>query len=165
MNPDKEININYIMPRCPNGTRRNKKTGQCEAKKTRTLRNKTTSSKKTTSSSITLEDLKNDPYEPKLTKSDILEIVSRPQNLDNKKGVSAKLDSLKINYDFDGTYASAIKKNRFGIIEGKTNRADLAKLISRYDTIPKIKDHLLWRQASSLVMLISKDYLAIKDIK
>ena len=52
------------MPRCPNGTRRNKKTGRCEPKKTGTLRNKTTSSKKTSSSSITLEDLKNDPYEP-----------------------------------------------------------------------------------------------------
>ena len=34
------------MPRCPNGTRRNKKTGRCEPKKTGTLRNKTTSSKK-----------------------------------------------------------------------------------------------------------------------
>ena len=160
------------MPRCPNGTRRNKKTGICEpsniTKTTRcpkvTRRNKTTGNCEQKIKSITLDDLKNDSYEPKLTKSDILEIVSRPQFLENKKSVSAKLASLKISYDFETKYASAIQKNRFGKIEGKTNHVELEKLVNRLETIPKIKDQLLWDQASSLVMLISKDYLAVKDI-
>jgi len=164
------------MPRCPNGTQRNKTTGKCEPKDKKqtkgrcpkgTRRNKTTDNceEVTKKKTITLEDLKTDSYEPKLTKSDILEIVSRPQYLEDKKSVSAKLASLKINYDFDATYADAIKKNKFGMIEGKTNPIDLSKLVNRMETIPKIKDYLLWGQASSLVMLISKDYLAVKDIK
>jgi len=48
----------YIMPRCPNGTRKNRKTGNCEPNSTMPAKKKspTETRKKTTAKKITLDD-------------------------------------------------------------------------------------------------------------
>ena len=101
---------------------------------------------KESSSDITLEDLKNDPYIPILTEKDVKDnIIYVKEN--RKNGLVEKLLRLKINYRFNSEYG------------GNVNETELYRLSKLYRfNIKDIKDHILYTQCGSIVTCINKGY-------
>jgi hypothetical protein len=103
-------------------------------------------------SKLSVEDLKQDTYIPRLSVEDIDKIMTYVQQ-DRRDGLAEKLLNLKIDYDFE---------NEFG---GNVTDKDLSRLSSLYDNdIKGIKDELLYAQADALVTYIKKGYITVEDM-
>jgi hypothetical protein len=151
--------------RCPNGTRRNKKTGDCEkiqkkssfhATKKRVLKSsecKFGPYRFTKKQAITVRQLKNDSYQPILTESDVRElIVDINLNADERRKITDSLLALRLNYRFPHEFSDSISES-------------LWELSCKYNKdIPKIKDHLLMNQATDSIVQFNKGYIEISDI-
>ena len=101
---------------------------------------------------VSLDSLKNNSYIPHLTQEDVDKIMTYVQQ-DRRDGLAEKLLNLKIDYEFE---------NEFG---GNVSDRELSRLSIMYrNDIDKIKDHILYTQADSLVTYIKKGYITVEDI-
>jgi hypothetical protein len=110
------------------------------------------SNKRKCNGELSVEDLKNDTYIPRLSEKDIVQIMTYVQQ-DRRDGLAEKLLNLKIDYDFD---------NEFG---GNVSDKELSRLSSMCNgDIKQIKDELLYAQADALVTYIKKGYITVEDM-
>jgi len=110
------------------------------------------SNKRKCEDDLSLENLKNNSYVPRLSQEDVNKIMTYVQE-DRRNGLAEKLLNLKIDYEFD---------NEFG---GVVSDKKISQLSAMYrDDIDKIKDHILYEQADALVIYIKKGYITIEDI-
>ena len=110
------------------------------------------SKRKCEDDNVSLENLKNNSYIPHLSQEDVEKIMTYVQE-DRRDGLAEKLLNLKIDYEFE---------NEFG---GNVSDRELSRLSIMYrNDIDKIKDHILYTQADSLVTYIKKGYITVEDI-
>ena len=107
------------------------------------------SKRKCEDDNVSLENLKNNSYIPHLSQEDVEKIMTYVQE-DRRDGLAEKLLNLKIDYEFE---------NEFG---GNVSDRELSRLSIMYrNDIDKIKDHILYTQADSLVTYIKKGYITV----
>jgi len=141
------------MPRCAKGTRRNPKTGKCEAK----LLTKSQTIKKACSLSahpcakkdaVKMTELRHDTTNVHLTPANISALLDDSGlNTMMRADIREKLVVMEFNEKFSGDFYEPLDANR------------LWQLTCRYGkNIPSIKKHLLIEQARSYVSSVAKGF-------